>query len=76
MTQSFGKAREKAETAFGKTQSQFLARDRILSEQDALVRARDEKTARLRDLRMAKEASDLAASLENTPVKRPGKRKP
>ena len=53
--------RERAESAFGKTQSQSLARDRTLSEADAIVKARNEKTARLRDLRMAKEADDLAA---------------
>nr|WP_316655392.1 hypothetical protein [uncultured Gellertiella sp.] len=72
MAQNFGKAREQAETAFGKTQSQFMARDRILSEQDALVQARDEKTARLRELRMAKEASATPATA--TP-KRSAKRK-
>lgn len=55
------KTRERAETAFGKTQSQSLARNRTLSEEEAEVRARNEKTARLRDLRRAKEAEDLAA---------------
>lgn len=54
------KSRERAESAFGKTQSQSLAKNRTLSEEDAAIRARNEKTARLRALRMAKEADDLA----------------
>lgn len=74
MTDTPSKAREHAESAFGKTQSQFLARSRVVSEQDAVVQARDEKTIRLRELRMAKEAIDLA-SVPSTPVaKRAAKR--
>jgi hypothetical protein len=57
LTETLSKSRERAESAFGKTQSQFMARSRILSEDDAIVQARDEKTLRLRELRMAKEAS-------------------
>jgi hypothetical protein len=41
-----------------------------LSEQDAAVRARDEKTTRLRELRKAKEAEDLAAGLTKTEPKK------
>ncbi|MBX9455192.1 MAG: hypothetical protein KL863_03725 [Rhizobium sp.] len=64
------KNRERAESAFSKTQSQSLARNRTLSEEDAVVRARNEKTARLRDLRKAKEAEDLATGpAENEPRK-------
>ena len=61
MTDSQSKAREQAESAFGKTQSQSLARNRINSEMDAVVQEREEKTLRLRALRMEKEASELAA---------------
>ncbi|UVC07006.1 hypothetical protein IHQ71_17425 [Rhizobium sp. TH2] len=75
MTESTSKARERAESAFGKTQSQFMARSRIVSEDDAIVQARDEKTMRLRELRKAKEASDLAAAAE-TPKPTKGGRKP
>lgn len=64
---SFSKnSRERAESAFGKTQSQSLARNRTVSEADAIVRARDEKTTRLRELRKAKEAEDLAAGISST----------
>lgn len=75
MTESTSKARERAESAFGKTQSQFMARSRIVSEDDAIVQARDEKTMRLRELRKAKEASDLAAAAE-TPKPAKSGRKP
>nr|WP_246748621.1 hypothetical protein [Rhizobium setariae] len=70
MTETPSKARERAETAFGKTQSQFIARNRAISESDAIVQARDEKTMRLRELRMAKEASELAAGIPLKPKKR------
>lgn len=75
MTDTPSKAREHAESAFGKTQSQFLARSRVVSEQDAVVQARDEKTVRLRELRMAKEAGDMASTPSSAPVtKRAAKR--
>lgn len=74
MTQSQSKAREQAESAFGKTQSQSLARNRIISEIDAVVQERDEKTLRLRALRKEKEASDLAASSLSTRTKTAVKR--
>ena len=64
------KSRERAESAFGKTQSQSLARNRTLSEEDAVVRARDEKTTRLRELRKAKEAEDLATRVSKSSSKK------
>lgn len=70
MTNPISKARERAENAFGKTQTQHLERNRVLSEHDAITVARDEKTLRLRELRKAKEAADLAAA---TPASGPGR---
>lgn len=64
MAENSKNSRERAETAFGKLQSQSLARNRTLSENDAVVQARDEKTSRLRALRMAKEATEQAATDE------------
>ena len=61
LTVTTTKARDRAEEAFGKTQTQFLARNRTVSEQDAVAEARDEKTARLRELRLQKEAEAAAA---------------
>ena len=64
------KNRERAESAFGKTQPQSLAKSRKPSDEDLATRARHEKTARLRELRMAKEAEDLAAGATKTEPKK------
>ncbi|MBA3448101.1 MAG: hypothetical protein H0T56_10930 [Pseudaminobacter sp.] len=65
------KSREQAEASFSKTQTQFLAQKRITSEHDAASQAREAKTARLREARLEKEASELAAA---DAAKRTGKR--
>jgi hypothetical protein len=59
LTENFSKSRQRAEAAFRKVQS--LSRDSAISEIDAAAQARDEKTIRLRALRMAKEAGNLAS---------------
>jgi hypothetical protein len=73
MTKSFSSPRERAEAAFGKTQSQALARDRTISEIDAVTQARDEKTSRLRAARIAKEAEERAANAQTDAKKTPAK---
>jgi hypothetical protein len=60
MTQTQSKSRQKAESAFSKAQSQFLARTRAVEEHDMIVEARQENTARLKQARLAKEADDRA----------------
>lgn len=62
MTEKHSKSRQQAETAFSKTQSQFLARERALEEIDTIAVAREEKTLRLREARLAREQQDDAAS--------------
>jgi hypothetical protein len=61
VTANSKKFRDQAETFFSKTQTQSLALSRIISEHDAVSQAREEKTARLRELRLEKEAKELAA---------------
>lgn len=68
------KSRDQAETSFSRTQTQFLARTRIVSEQDAVSQSRDEKTARLRELRLQKEAEEQAATAAEPAAKKKGKR--
>jgi hypothetical protein len=63
VTDNSKKSRERAEAAFNKTQTQLMALTRLASEQDAVSQARVAKTARLRELRLAKEANDLAAAV-------------
>jgi hypothetical protein len=55
MTEKHSKSRQQAEIAFGDTQSQFFARNSAVDELDSIVRARQEKTLRLREAREAKE---------------------
>jgi hypothetical protein len=65
------KSRDQAESAFSKTQTQSLSLGRIVSEQDAASRAREEKTARLKELRLQKEAADqLAAAAAPAPKRK------
>jgi len=64
MSSNTSKFREQAEAAFGKTQTESLARNRTMSEIEAVAAARDEKTARLRELRKAKEATAFGASIK------------
>lgn len=64
MTDTMSKNRERAEAAFSLTQTQHLSRSRVVSEMDAVAAARDEKTARLRALRLEQDAIALARSAE------------
>jgi hypothetical protein len=60
MTESSSKARAQAEIAFSKTQTEFLSRSRTTAEIDEVAAERDAKTARLRELRLEKEANAVA----------------
>jgi len=64
MTQTHSKSRQQAEIAFGHAQAQFFARDHAVEELDALVQAREAKTLRLREARLAKEAQEIATATE------------
>lgn len=63
MTETLSKSRQTADVAFGKAQSQFVARKRAFEELDLVVVARDAKTVRLREARLAKEAEDRLSLL-------------
>ncbi|MBM3603353.1 MAG: hypothetical protein FJX25_01045 [Alphaproteobacteria bacterium] len=67
MTESYSRRRQEAEIAFGKTQSPRTARDRAFDEIDAIKAADEEKTLRLREARLARDAQDKA-----TPKAGPG----
>ena len=60
MTENSTKARDQAESAFSRTQTQFMARNRTISEIDAVAAEREAKTRRLRELRLEKEAAATA----------------
>ena len=63
MAQTHSKPRQRAEIAFGKAQSQFAARQRVVAEGDSLVLVREEKTTRLREARLAKELATGVAAI-------------
>ena len=62
MSQTHSKSRQQAEIAFGNAQTQFFARNSAVDELDSIVRAREEKTLRLREARLAKEVHDRATA--------------
>lgn len=75
MTAISKRTRDQAESIFSKAQTQSMSLNRITSEQDAVSQAREAKTARLRELRLEKEADDLAAAAALAALpKRAGKR--
>jgi len=73
MNQTHSKSRQQAEIAFGNVQSQFLARNNVREELDSMVVARDDKTLRLREARLAKELQDSARPAASTVAKRHSK---
>ncbi|MER8477901.1 hypothetical protein [Mesorhizobium sp. M1163] len=74
MTATSKRPRDQAESIFSKTRTQSMSLDRINSERDAVSQAREAKTARLRELRLEKEADDMAAVALAASPKRAGKR--
>jgi hypothetical protein len=66
-------ARELAEALFVGTQSQFYGRGNAAEEQNAVIAAREEKTARLREARLAKDRRDMIAATAAKLAKRPAK---
>ncbi len=70
MHEPWSKNRERAEAAFDLTQTQMLSRTQEALKIDAVAAARNEKTARLRAMRLEQEAHARAGkSSDATPVK-------
>ena len=70
MSETHSKSRQKAEIAFADARSQFFARNSAVEELDSLVQAREEKTRRLREARLAKELKDREAATASLIAKR------
>jgi hypothetical protein len=70
MTQSYNKSRQQAEIAFGNVQSQFFGRGNAVEEQDLSIQAREDKTARLREARLAKGMLDRSNAVAALTAKR------
>ncbi|WP_214474867.1 hypothetical protein [Mesorhizobium sp. dw_380] len=75
MTAHSKTAVDPAVSLFSKTQTQSMSLNRIISERDAVSQAREAKTARLRELRLEKEADEMAEAATRAALpKRAGKR--
>ena len=66
MSGRMSKARQIAEIAFNRTQSQFLERTRALQEQDSEISERAAKTLRLRTERLETEQTGKASAVLRT----------
>jgi hypothetical protein len=58
MTETYSKSRQQAETAFGHIRTEFSAKNNAAEEIESVAQARDAKTFRLREARLAKEQAD------------------
>lgn len=67
MTENYSKARQTAEKAFNKAQVETTSRGRAFEEVDAITQARQEKTSRLREARLASEARNAATPSASPP---------
>lgn len=70
MTETYSKARQQAETAFGNLQTEFLAKSKAAEEVESVAQARDAKTFRLREARLAKEQDDRISATSALLAKR------
>jgi hypothetical protein len=67
-------ARARADARFKKTEAATTQREKAVAESAAEEKARRDKTSKLRELRLAKEAAELAEELANPkPPKKPGR---
>ena len=64
------KQRMTADNQFLKLQTRTLSLGRMTSDMDSIIQQRVENTARLRELRLAKEEQDRAVALASPPVKK------
>ncbi|CUX70878.1 MULTISPECIES: hypothetical protein [Agrobacterium] len=58
MTETYSKSRQQAEAAFGSLQTAFFTKNNAAEELQSAAQARDAKTIRLREARLAKEKAD------------------
>ncbi|MBB3313291.1 hypothetical protein FHT78_005083 [Rhizobium sp. BK196] len=69
MTETYSKARHKAEIAFGNLQTEFFSKNNAVEELASQALARGAKTLRLREARLAKEEAARLAASTTAPLK-------
>ena len=62
MTETYSKSRQQAEIAFGNVQTEFFAKNNAMEELESAAKARNAKTLRLREARLAKEQAEQASA--------------
>jgi hypothetical protein len=70
MTETYSKSRQQAENAFGSLQTEFFAKNNAAEELQSVAQARDAKTVRLREARLAKEQADRMSATSALLAKR------
>ena len=70
MTEKYSKSRQQAETAFGNLQAEFFAKNNAAEELESEEQAREAKTVRLREARLAKEQADRMSATSALLAKR------
>jgi hypothetical protein len=70
MIEAHSKSRQQAEIAFMKVQTQFFSKNNAMEEVESVAQARDAKTLRLREERLAKELADRLSATRNLIAKR------
>ncbi|MFK0334255.1 hypothetical protein ACIQUB_24385 [Rhizobium sp. NPDC090275] len=70
MTETCSKSRQQAETAWGSLQTEFFAKNNATEELQSVAQARDAKTLRLREARLAKEQADRMSATSALRAKR------
>ncbi|MRG55297.1 hypothetical protein GF108_06830 [Phyllobacterium sp. SYP-B3895] len=70
MTETYSKSCQQAETAFGSLQTEFFAKNNAAEELQSVAQARDAKTVRLREARLAKEQADRMSATSALLAKR------
>lgn len=74
MTEKYSISRQKAEIAFSQIHTPFFAKDKAVEELEDVTQARNAKTVRLREARLAKELEGRASVTSALLARRTGAR--
>jgi len=72
MTEKYSKSRQQAEIAFGNVQAEFFSKNNAVDELVSQTQAREAKTLRLREARLAKEEAARTSGASAMPTKNSG----
>ncbi|HWU61656.1 MAG TPA: hypothetical protein VN112_06485 [Ensifer sp.] len=70
MKETYSRARQLAEIAFGNVQTEFFSKNKAMEEFESATQLREAKTLRLREARLAKEQAERASAISSLLAKR------